>query len=513
MKKVLSHNFIIIFAFFMLFSLAAGLFPAARTRFSASAAEATSYSNVLDDLKKDSAFNEKNYPQNPSDYSVNVIQIAESVNKELFVYVYLPCTSKGLKPTSINISRYEGDNTSYQNYKLKKLNGSGQFEKYLVEDFSLHLNKNTRIYNISSIFRAWNSSVDKPAQGGNVTSEVSYEVAKCFAASWEGTSVTYECRAVETVLVTDKYCGHLQYNRGDLLFGLILSEDTDAFYVAFTADYPIEKLLEADVYFVSREAEDTTVTIMHHTETTTKYGDPVENHVNLFSTNSVKISGDKGLLNFSKYEWKEIESIAEFKKNEKLTQEAINKLYGKKWVLRFAQFNRLYVNIGAAHGTRRTEVSDVTILRLKFETEGTVYNLGVVDNKTTPAPDAPPDNEQKNPLNPTNPSASNKGTSFWSWLGDLFTRLFKGDLVWWEWIIVAIIGIVILLCIPLIIQLIPLLFSVLKGIVWIVILPFRLTAQAIKSLSKRNEKRKRAKAQKEKNKNSEKQNETDETDN
>ena len=28
-------------------------------------------------------------------------------------------------------------------------------------------------------------------------------------------------------------------------------------------------------------------------------------------------------------------------------------------------------------------MSDVTILRLKFETDGVVYNLGVVDNKQT----------------------------------------------------------------------------------------------------------------------------------
>ena len=44
-------------------------------------AESISYSGVLDDLKKDSSFKPSNYPQNTEDYSIQVIQLAESVDK------------------------------------------------------------------------------------------------------------------------------------------------------------------------------------------------------------------------------------------------------------------------------------------------------------------------------------------------------------------------------------------------------------------------------------------------
>ena len=38
------------------------------------------------------------------------------------------------------------------------------------------------------------------------------------------------------------------------------------------------------------------------------------------------------------------------------------------------------------------QIADVTILRLKFETDGITYNLGVVDNKQSPKPDQRPGN-------------------------------------------------------------------------------------------------------------------------
>ena len=56
----------------------------------ASAAEAVSHSNVLDDLSKDEKFNPEDYPAKADDYSLKVIQIAEGANGELFVYVYQP---------------------------------------------------------------------------------------------------------------------------------------------------------------------------------------------------------------------------------------------------------------------------------------------------------------------------------------------------------------------------------------------------------------------------------------
>ena len=68
-------------------------------------AESITYSEVLDDLKKDTSFDPDNYPSKADDYSLQAIQLAESVNKELFVYVYQPSGKvKDFKASSINIS-------------------------------------------------------------------------------------------------------------------------------------------------------------------------------------------------------------------------------------------------------------------------------------------------------------------------------------------------------------------------------------------------------------------------
>lgn len=48
------------------------------------------YTSVLDDLKKDASFDENKYPVIADDYSLQVMHITESNEKELFVYVYQP---------------------------------------------------------------------------------------------------------------------------------------------------------------------------------------------------------------------------------------------------------------------------------------------------------------------------------------------------------------------------------------------------------------------------------------
>ena len=66
-----------------------------------------SYTDVLEDLQKDESFKVEDYPAKADDYSLQIIQIAESVNGELFIYVYQPChDTKDLVATYI--SMYSG---------------------------------------------------------------------------------------------------------------------------------------------------------------------------------------------------------------------------------------------------------------------------------------------------------------------------------------------------------------------------------------------------------------------
>ena len=190
MTKKLIYKIAYVFAAFLLcvMTVMSGIVPALSVT-----AETVEYSSVLDDLKKDISFSANNYPLAAADYSLQVIQLAESSDKELFVYVYQPSgQAKDLKASSINISITINDAISFHNYKLQLIDSSGVFYKYIVKDFTVNADS-TRYYAISSIYRPFDKTIDKDADHGNTVTEVNYAVNKqyCFSVINGKPSVSY----------------------------------------------------------------------------------------------------------------------------------------------------------------------------------------------------------------------------------------------------------------------------------------------------------------------------------
>ena len=106
-------------------------------------------------------------------------------------------------------------------------------------------------------------------------------------------------------------------------------------------------------------------------------------------------------------------------------------------------------------------VGDVTILRLKFETDGITYNLGVIDNKQTGGDKPINEEEIKSEIN-------GRG----------------------KWIIIAVILIVALILLapllPTIIFFIgKLIVWIFKGLWWLISAPFRLIKAIIEKIKER----------------------------
>lgn len=348
------------------------------------------YTSVLEDLQKDENFDVNAYPINVEDYSLQVIQIAESSNNELFIYVYQPSgQDKDLRATSINLSTEIDDNLSYSNYELKYLNSSNTFYKYKVEDFEVK-NDILRYYDISSIFRNWNSDFDEETGNDNEISEVPYEVAKLYTVVTVDGAVFYSCKDTDVVELTGKYAGFLRYNNS-VIFN---STWTDAHFVAFSTYYEIDDLIEAEVSYV--ETLYKRVGNGFFQESTTEILDGPYNREVSFTADD---EGDL-LVNNSwfphNYSFKRIVSIDEFKEIEDLTSSTEENLEGMQWVLRFAETERLGGYDNTTDGTTWYDVSNITLLTLKFEMDGIVYNLGVVDNKQTG--DEVPDNNLEGQL-------------------------------------------------------------------------------------------------------------------
>ena len=449
--------------------------------FSAVAAESENEktaSGVLEDLSKDASFNAANYPSNAKDYSLSVMQLAESTDKELFVYVYQPSGDK-VKASSINISTTINDDISFFNYSLELLNFEGTLFKYKVTGFEVKKDP-VRYYAISSIYRPFDAGIGDKKSGNNTINEVNYAVNKQYCFGEINGKPYVNCVDIETIVITDKFVGFVRYPDGFKLF--TGAGACDSHFVAFNTDKKIDKLFEADVYYTTQKVsydfftEDSPFSI--------KFGDSkTDNYAYLKYTDKVEHTG--GGFFAGTYKWDRIQSVEDFIKTEdrtmvyygavlnskvssKLSDEALNELKGKKWVLRFTETSynkspRSGMGAAAYYHAETTMVGNVTILRLKFETDGITYNLGVIDNKQTGSTE--PSNSMDIKVEPNTTGKS----------------------------IIYLILFVLLL-----VLLAPLLPYVLSAIILIVSLPVKLISEIIKLIKSSREKRKERREKNEK---------------
>ena len=339
---------------------------------------ASEYSEVLVDLQRDETFDSAAYPVDPADGTLKVINIAESTAGELFIYVYRPSAGvKELPAIEIRMSTTVGDSYSPKDYALRRISANGTLEKYVVEDFTVKPDM-LRYYDIICIFRAFDSDYDEPATDNNTVSETEIPVKKGYTATTVNGVVSYTCTEIKAVEVIDKYVGYLRYEASDI--SAIWQMDKDNHFVAFSTDYRIDELMEADITYVKQVERMSSA----FTGSKTTFDDPEIVEDTIYASDSTDI--DTGVFFKKKYTWNHIVSGTEFKGSVELADEAVQGLAGKKWVLRFLTTDykdgRNFGDLVA--GTYvSTHVRDVSLLRLKFVTDGKVYNLGVVDNKQT----------------------------------------------------------------------------------------------------------------------------------
>lgn len=410
-------------------------------------ATVSGYTEVLADLQVDKQFNVEDYPSNTSDYTIQVIQVAESTDKELFVYTYQPSqNTKYLVATQINMSLTESvDGTRL--YGLSLLSCSGVFCKYKVNGIAVS-EKVKRYYNITSIYREWDSSIDSGTGNDNTKNEVAFAVGKLYLATTQNGEVSYKCKETETIQIINPYADYLEYSNG-----FKLSPNwCHSHYVAFSTDKQIDTLMEADVSYVRRSASRATGIGL---KGDTTYENASQEIAKLDGTQKGGNAADGWFA--KKYEWERIQSVAEFISKEDLKDETKANLEGKQWVLRFVETDISMVVGDFSTVTFWTDISQVTVLRLKFETEGKVYDLGAVSDKVT-ADNIPGNNN------------TNEFASFWEWLSRV-TKMPK-----WALILIAVI-IVLVILLPILSILFPIvgkiLWTIIKGICRIICLPFK----------------------------------------
>ncbi len=353
-------------------------------------------SDVLEDLSNDQDFDASEWTMDNTNCSLEVITIAEGVDKALYVYVYQPCLNREPLATSINMG-LEVNTVQYKNYGLTFVNRNGVFVKYLVNNFVIS-SATQRYYEIISIYRNFIEGVDATVTD-NTVNEVAFPVGGAY--KFDSLGLTYS--EIELITVTSQYVGFVRYMGNNVWAKTYY---LDSHFIAFSTDKRIDYLLEADIYcekqhIIWKEADD-------------GMGDPIvkrddiePTYCHMDYTQHGKYEG-KGWTYDNEYEWQVISTAQDFlakedrtslykgmfvnatntSKIDDLTYELIE---NEQWVIRFLDTPYSYKS-GLLYNTHDYySVTNVTLLRLAFKTDGNYYNLGVVSNKQTGS--GLPDNE------------------------------------------------------------------------------------------------------------------------
>lgn len=385
--------------------------------FSSAFADTARYTKVMDDLQLDETFNENDYSDDSSDYSVKVIQIAESVDGDLFIYTYQPCQkTRYVVATSVNMSLSESV-TGTRLYDLELLSSSGVFCKYLVKDYNVS-NKEIRYYNISTIYRPFDRHIDENADNENTKNEIAYAVGQLWTVKTVDGTVNYEMTATEVLKITSQMIGFRRYDDGFQWSG---TKSCDAHFLLFNCDHKIDYLISADISFYTQSYKALA-------GSGAEYGSKVQQTAYLRYDDEV--SNDGGGWFGKKERWQRMASTTEFMRDTQLTDEETEVFKKYDWVLNFYEteyaceaggkdvlisalipFGFIWTIVNACT-TTGTIVSDVTLLRLEFNCNGEIYNLGVVGDKQTGSG------------KPTNSPAD---IGFWAYIWDCLKNFFTGN--------------------------------------------------------------------------------------
>lgn len=438
------------------------------------------YSDVLEDLQKDESFDKNDYIINQTDFSLNLITVAESNDKSLLVYVYQPSAGKyDVLAKKIRMSVDDGQ--SFHDYDLTLLSKNGVFFKYKVDNYVADSSSTIkRTYQITELLRFADANLGDTVidENNNTITYVQYPVGWTYTAVMNDGVLCYGKSKTDYSVVTNKYCGQLLFNNPSnrltqycygVTYGML-------HFIAFDGiglvnqngqqvTVEIEKMQEADVDY----------TLVHYEKDYCVHAFGVEDGANYERETSERISKTlnaevsdsyKAGLFAHTYSWNEIMPMADFlamAENDEpffsssLTEVARSEFSHMQFVLILGVTEIRYTNVSIENGAgyhetdSRYYVNDETIMRLQFETDGKVYNLGTVDNYQHG--DGVPDNKEDYGVN----------EEWWS--------------NWWqemqEWLRYILVAFAAILLVVVLIFICPPLLKLIKFIFKIITAPFR----------------------------------------
>lgn len=350
------------------------------------------YSNVLDDFLNSQVFDDSQFPyeQAVSDYSnatISLIDLKENQRNELIIYVYNP-TGIAIA-THVNISQTIQD-PKFISYELTCVSSSDKnvLQKYRVNGLMANSNIEIRNYLISSIFRKGFNIPGEllPDNNGQTSYEIAYSVGKLYQVTRDG----YISKEQKIIEITEKFIGNILYDETSVNI-FVGTTHQNINFVSFNTNMAMDDLYEVELNY---DTYDYTVLYKlpifesgYFDENTEKYSNKTE------VRNRVITSEDEDSYWISKnHKMKRIaktsdllDSKSEYYDKEFSKYKKKNELSKFAWTLFFFEAdyekNIIYNEMdGQIFRINTTVARDITFLRLKFISDGIVFDLGVVDD-------------------------------------------------------------------------------------------------------------------------------------
>lgn len=337
----------------------------------------------------------------------------------LNTYVYVNSKRKNFDKLYANISTSISsnldnitENFKYYEVELVSYDNNSNLKKYKILGLE-NLSQTTRRYNISNFYGTYTNDTPKSYYIDNLDEEVYL---------FNGTNndnLKGLYNGAETITITDKEVGFLCYGdslnffgkeTGYLDYGDIYN---DTWYIFFNTDKEIDNLLEVEMTYTQYDFcvgsySDNLKMDFAFTENWVK--DFINNPPLAYQGSSFKddffinenqaktliiepgtkvvSSVDKNFFGYQKTHYEELDNIMDLRKYQAQDDEAfVFTDYANKytWGVHFNDTTREAIQKGSnaisalIYGSG---VKDTAILRLKFETQGTIYNLSAIDTPT-----------------------------------------------------------------------------------------------------------------------------------
>lgn len=440
------------------------------------------YTDVFDDLLNDENFNISDYPSlsvddvknSETQTTLEIIQIAESSSKELYLYVYQPL-NKDLffAATAISMScdySSNGEDLYPIIYYLELVSSYDVFCKYVVKDFVVS-DEPYRYYNIVCIYRNYDYTFDSKVSGteddGN---EKAINVGQQWCCYYYNDKLVYEMGTFKTLEIKVKYTGNVEFSSG-IKFGNLLGSYKygQSWFICFDlVDYIATHIYDADMVYKIRDAS-RSVGLGLSGEW--NYSDDWSDDIYVTLTDEDTVSYDGGGWLSKEYRWNRIMTSADFIENAEnqgitISDDVKSDINDSQWVFSFCETE---LSLITGYGTTvyfGYDIADVTILRIHFlDVNNKIYNLGVVSDRVNP---------------------DNKSDGYGGLDEDFFEDWFQK--------IGMLIGLVVLLillicCAPIVSIVLRVIFTVVqmffKGVFVIISLPFKLIGKLFKTKNKK----------------------------